>query len=145
MTAEPGPDRAASARRHFDEFPLHRFLGVTLDEQRRGFARIALATGPNTIGGVGGSVHGGVLAALVDIAMLQALFSTFGPDDEAAGTADLNITYLRPALGRRIYAEATVIKKGRQLAVTEVEIKDEEGRLCAKGRTLYAIRPKRSG
>ena len=53
---------------------------------------------------------------------------------------DLGITYLRPALGPRITAEARVLRKGRQVAVSEVEIKDAEGRLCAKGRTLYAIR-----
>jgi acyl-CoA thioesterase len=120
--------------------PLHRFLGIAIEEQRQGFARVSLTTGPNTFGGVGGSVHGGVLAALVDIAMLQAIFSTFEPRDEPAGTADLNITYLRPALGAKIFADATVIKKGRQLVVTEVSIFDEQGRLCAKGRALYAIR-----
>jgi acyl-CoA thioesterase len=138
------PDDQPSSH-HFEEFPFHRFLGVTIEEQRTGFARISLTTGTNTLGGIGGSVHGGVLAALVDIAMLQAIFSTFGPEDEAAGTADLNITYLRPALGRRIYAEATVVKKGRSLAMTEVSITDEQGRLCAKGRTLYAIRQRMAG
>jgi acyl-coenzyme A thioesterase PaaI-like protein len=29
---------------------------------------------------------------------------------------------------------------GRQLAVVEVEITDDAGRLCAKGRTIYALR-----
>lgn len=93
-----------------------------------------------TLGGVGGSVHGGLLAALVDIAVLEALFPMFEPDDQPSGTADLNITYLRPALGHRIAAEATVLRKGRQLAVAEVEILAEDGRLCAKGRCIYAFR-----
>ena len=62
------------------------------------------------------------------------------PGQEPAGTADLNITYLRPALGARIYAEGTVVKRGRQLAMIEVSILDEQDRLCAKGRTLYAFR-----
>lgn len=93
-----------------------------------------------TLGGVGGSVHGGLLAAMVDIAVLEALFPMFEPDDEPSGTADLNITYLRPAIGARIVAEATVLRKGRQLAVAEVEILSEEGRLCAKGRCIYAIK-----
>ena len=52
----------------------------------------------------------------------------------------LGITYLRQAQGKEIFAEARVIKRGRQLAVIEVEICDAEGRLCAKGRTLYAFR-----
>ena len=125
----------------FAEFPLHRLLGLTLEEVRPGFSRIRMATSPLTLAGIGGSVHGGLLAALVDIAMLEALFATFGPGSQPAGTADLNITYLRPALGPHIYAEAKVLKAGRMLCTTEVEITDENGKLCAKGRTLYALRP----
>ncbi|MCK9517963.1 MAG: PaaI family thioesterase [Dehalococcoidia bacterium] len=132
--------RSAPGAREFDEFPLHRTLGLKLEEARTGFARIRLDTSPLTLGGVGGSVHGGVLAAMVDIVMLRALFATIEPGDQPAGTADLDITYLRPALGKRIYAEATVLRKGRQLAVTEVSILDDSGKLCAKGRTIYAFR-----
>lgn len=101
-----------------------------------------MATSEFTQGGVGGSVHGGILAALVDIAMLQAQITVLGPGDIPAGTADLSITYLRPALGANIHAEATVLRKGRQLMVTEVEILDGAGKLCAKGRTIYSLRAK---
>ena len=99
-----------------------------------------MTTSSFTIGGIGGSVHGGLLAALVDIAMLEAMFPMFTPGEQPAGTADLNITYLRPAMGPRVYAEATVLRKGRQLAVTEVNIVDEDGKLLAKGRTIYSLR-----
>jgi len=127
-------------KKGFEAQPLHRFLGITLVEQRPGFARICLTKGPDTPGGIGGSVHGGVLAAMVDIVMLVAVFSELRADEEPAGTADLNISYLRPAHGKRIYADASVIKRGRQIAVVEVEISNDEGKLCAKGRTLYAFR-----
>ena len=126
----------------FAEFPLHKALGLTLEESRPGFARIGMRTSPVTLGGIGGSVHGGLLACMVDIAMLEAIFSVFDDASQPAGTADLNITYLRPALGDRVYAEATVLRRGRTMAVTEVSILDEAGRLCAKGRTIYAMRPK---
>ena len=109
-------------------------------ESRPGWARIALETSNVTLGGIGGSVHGGLLAAMVDVAMLEAQWQMFEPNEQPAGTADLNITYLRPALGNHIYAEATVLKKGRTLMVTEVSILDEAGKLCAKGRTIYVIR-----
>lgn len=104
-----------------------------------------MATSALTLGGVGGSVHGGLLAALVDIAMLEAMLPMLEPGDQPAGTADLSITYLRPALGPSVAAEATVLRKGRTLAVTEVSIFDAEGRLCAKGRTIYVIRSKTAG
>lgn len=124
----------------FNDFPLHRALGITLEEVRPGFARIRMATSDVTLGGIAGSVHGGLVAAMVDIAMLQALSAARAPGDQFNGTAELNLSYLRPALGKHIYAEATVIKKGRSLAVAEVSILDDQGKLCARGRTTYALK-----
>jgi uncharacterized protein (TIGR00369 family) len=134
------PEPFAALQERFASNVLHQHLGLTLEEARDGYARIALATNAVTLSGVGGSVHGGVLAAMVDIAMLQALIASLGPNDIPNGTADLNITYLRPSLGSRVVAEATILRKGRSLAVSEVSISDAEGRLCAKGRTIYALR-----
>lgn len=148
-TAAPGdgqphdalsPIDFARDKREFDEFPLHSLLGLTLEELRAGYARICLLTGRVTLGGVGASVHGGLLAAMVDIAMLEALVPLLQQGEKPAGTVDLNITYLRPALGARVYAAATVLRKGRTTVVTEVSITDSGGKLCAKGRTIYALR-----
>jgi len=133
-------DDLETYRREFDAQPLNKMLGITLIERRIGFGRICLSRRADTPQGIGGSVHGGVLAAMVDIAMLVAVFTQIRPDQAPAGTADLNITYLRPALGRRVYADATVVKHGRQLAMVEVTIADDDDRLCARGRTLYAFR-----
>jgi uncharacterized protein (TIGR00369 family) len=127
-------------KRYFDADPFHRSLGITVSERKPGYGKICLAKGPTTPGGIGGSVHGGVLAAMVDIVMLVAIFADLKPTEQPAGTADLSISYLRPAHGERISAEARVIKRGRQLAVVEVDITDDDGRLCARGRTLYAFR-----
>lgn len=131
-------------RRAFAEQPFHRWLGLSLEDARPGMARVRLDIGPETPRGAGDGVHGGILATLVDIAMLQALMATFAPGVRARGTADLNITYLRPATGAAIFAEATVLREGRSLSVVEVSITDSEGRLCARGRTLYATSRDRS-
>lgn len=127
-------------RTEFDNHALHKMLGIKLVERRPGFGRICLTKVPETPQGIGGSVHGGILAAMVDIAMLVAVFSDMKPGVQPAGTADLNISYLRQAHGNHIYADATVVKQGRQLSMIEVSITDDEDRLCAKGRTLYAFR-----
>lgn len=133
-------DQFQEFRQHFDRQPLNKMLGITLLERRPGFARICLNKDLQTPTGIGGSVHGGILAAMVDIVMLVALFAEIRPEEKPAGTADLNISYLRPAHGQRVFADARVVKHGRQLAMIEVEITDDENRLCAKGRTLYAFR-----
>ncbi len=140
MSARPEGADIEAYTRQFAAHPLHKTLGIRLEERRTDFARISIAPAAVTRGGVGGGLHGGVLAAMVDIVMLAALSTEQRPGQQPAGTADLNITYLRPALGQRVFAEGTVVKRGRQLAMVEVSILDSEGRLCARGRTLYAFR-----
>ena len=125
---------------NFDSMPYHKFLGITVLEQRPGFGKIVLRKDANTPGGIGGSVHGGILAAMVDIVMLVAIFAEMREGEQPAGTAELSITYLRQAHGENIYASANVIKRGRQLSLVEIDITDDEERLCARGRTLYAFR-----
>ena len=127
-------------RANFDANPYHQYLGVTVVEQKPGYGKIVLKKGETTPGGIGGSVHGGVLAAMVDIVMLVAIFAEMREGEVPAGTAELSGTYLRQAHGENIYAEGRVIKRGRQLSLVEVDITDDEGRLCARGRTLYAFR-----
>jgi acyl-coenzyme A thioesterase PaaI-like protein len=43
-------------------------------------------------------------------------------------------------IGARVYADATVAKRGRQLAMVEVAISNDAGTLRAKRRVLYAFR-----
>jgi len=99
-----------------------------------------LTTKETTPTGIGGSVNGGVLSTMVDLAAVPAVFSNMQEGSEPAGTADLQITYLRQSHGKWIDAEARVIKRGRQLCTVMVDIKDPEGVLCATGRVLYALR-----
>lgn len=134
------PDVPPHLAERFAATELHRLLGLGLLEARPGFARIELRTSPATLSGVGGAVHGGVLAAMVDIAMLFALHASLQPGDIPNGTADLGITYLRPVHGSRALADASIVRKGRSIAYAEVSILDERGTLCARGRTIYALR-----
>ena len=124
----------------FDANPFHEMLGITLVERRAGYGRIRLKRTDQTPAGIGGSVHGGVLASMVDIAMLVAMFAEMRDGEVPAGTAELSISYLRPAMAEDIYATARVVKRGRQLSHVEVDITDGEETLLARGRTLYAFR-----
>ena len=115
-------------------------LGITLVEQRAGYGRIVLTRTNETPKGIGGSVHGGVLATMVDEAMLVAVFAALREGEQPAGTAELNISYLHPAHSEKVFATANEVKRGRQLAVIEVDITDSDDRLCAKSRVTYAFR-----
>jgi uncharacterized protein (TIGR00369 family) len=131
----PPPWRAV-----FDGFPYHQYLGIEVEEARPGHARIAIPTGPKVDGGIAGSVHGGILASLVDIAMLEAVIPTLEEGEQPGGTIDLGITYLRPAMGSRITVEADVVRRGREIVCSEISIRDDQQRLCARGRVLYKVK-----
>lgn len=139
MKQPDAPDTADFFRR-FDHNPFHRYLGLTLEETRPDYARLRLTLSSQTPTGIGGSVNGGVIATMVDMAAIPAVFTGLAEGSRPAGTADLQVTYLKQAHGAWIDAEATVIKRGRQLCAVEVSIVDDSGALCARGRVLYALR-----
>ena len=56
-----------------------------------------------------------------------------------AGTADLQITYLRQPLD--YLARSLKSSSGRQLCTIQVAIVNPEGVTCCVGRVLYALRP----
>lgn len=125
----------------FDNDPFHKYLGLTLAETRDDYARIRLPITESTPTGIGGSVNGGVLATMIDMAAVPAVFTQLPVEgSEPAGTADLQITYLRQAHGKYLEAVASVVKRGRQLCTVHVDIKNDSGTLCATGRVLYALR-----
>lgn len=124
----------------FNSDPFHRYLGLTLEETAQNFARVKLKIGTNTPSGINNSVHGGVLATMIDMAAVTAVFASMRENDIPGGTADLQISYLRQAHGDWLEAKADVLKKGRQLATIQVEIMNNEGTLCASGRVLYAFK-----
>ena len=124
----------------FDSNPFHRYLGLTVAEQRKDYGRLRLQRTESTPTGIGGSVNGGVIATMIDMATIVAVFSDLAETAIPAGTADLAVTYLRQAHGAWVDAEAVVIKRGRQLCSVEVSVINDEDVLCARGRVLYAMR-----
>lgn len=124
----------------FDEHPFHQYLGLKLVEAMPDFVRLRLEKTATTPAGIGGSVNGGVLATMIDMAGVAAVFTEIRQGSQPAGTADLNVTYLRQAQGQWLDAEARVIKRGRQLCTIEVRVINDEQVLCAIGRVLYALK-----
>ncbi len=78
--------------------------------------------------------HGGILAALVDLAADWALFSRTG---RGVPTLDMRIDYHRAAMPGDLIARGRVIKWGSQFSVAEGQVLDKDGALLASGRGLY--------
>ena len=82
-------------------------------------------------------IHGGVTAALIDIAGDYALAIRSG---DLVPTIDLRIDYLRMAVETELTATARAVKMGRTLGIVDVEIQDKDGRLVAIGRGTYYVK-----
>lgn len=116
-------------------------FGAWLSEVDRGRAVVRMAVTEKTAGGAQGGVHGGVIASLVDMALVAATLTMCRQGEEMRGTAELSVSYLRPAVGEELIATCEILKKGRTLVVGDVELRNERNVLVAKGRGTYAVGP----
>jgi uncharacterized protein (TIGR00369 family) len=82
--------------------------------------------------------HGGVLAALVDLAADWAMVKRAG---RGVPTIDLRVDYHRAAMPGDLTARGTIIRWGRQFSTAEAQVFDHEGKLVASGRGTYFTAP----
>ena len=78
--------------------------------------------------------HGGVLAALIDLAADWAMVAKTG---RGVPTIDMRVDYHRAAMPGDLVATGTVIKLGSTVSSAAAEVVDTEGRLIATGRGVY--------
>ena len=87
-----------------------------------------------------GLVHGGVLAAIAEAITSMATWFAVMPEGKSAQGLSNQTSFLRPILGGTIHATARRRHRGRTTWVWEVDITDDEGRLCALVRMTIAVR-----
>jgi uncharacterized protein (TIGR00369 family) len=85
--------------------------------------------------------HGGILAALIDLAADFALVKQTG---RGVPTIDMRIDYHRAAMPGDLIARGKVIRAGSQFSTAEAEIFDLDGKLIASGRGTYFTAPPKS-
>jgi uncharacterized protein (TIGR00369 family) len=121
--------------------PFHQWLGLRLlaADATEGTATVLLPWRVEFERGTGSAQwHGGVIAALIDIAGDSALMAQLG---RALPTCDLRVDYLRPAIATDLTAHGRAVRTGRTLGLVDVSVTDTNGRLVAVGRGSYLTRP----
>jgi len=111
-------------------------LGVTDRTAEDGTATLELDATDEHLNPAG-TVHGGVLATLVDTAMGQAVRSRTGEDDVPA-TSQLTVTYLRPGRPGRLVATGRVSKQGEHLTVCEADV-EQDGSTLVHAVATFAL------
>ena len=92
-----------------------------------------------------GLVHGGVFASIAE--SITSLATWLGVHDEGLEAQGLSnqTSFLRPILDGTVHAIARRRHRGRTTWVWEVEISDDQQRLCALVRMTIAVRPAPGG
>ena len=91
-----------------------------------------------------GLVHGGVYAAMAESLASQATVAAVYDNGNIAVGLSNHTSFMRPVLEGYVNASARAVHRGSTTWVWEVELSDDQGRLCALSRVTMAVRPRRS-
>ena len=92
-----------------------------------------------------GLVHGGVYAAMAESLVSQATAIAVYEDGDIAVGQSNHTSFMRPVLDGYVHANARRMHRGRTTWVWDVELTDDDGRLCALSRLTIAVRPRPAG
>src|SRR4051812_8384860 len=134
----PGEPAGAAIMREFvPASPFARHVGLEIEslESDRARLRLPFAESVATIGDV---VHGGAVSTLVDTAAMAASWCTDEVPESLRGTTvGLSVDFLAATRGVDLVAEARVLRRGSSLCFCDVEVRDGDERLVAKGLVTY--------
>jgi uncharacterized protein (TIGR00369 family) len=123
--------------------PINRLMGIRPTEADEGSATFTIPA-TRWVTNPAGFVEIGVTACLADFALGSAIQTTV-PAGTAFALTELRVQFVRPlpADGRRVSAKATVVHRGRGLAISRTEATKEDGKLVAIGNASVLILPGR--
>ncbi|MCP3998184.1 MAG: thioesterase family protein [bacterium] len=131
-----------------DLIPFNRYLGLHADSIDENSVAVHLDMRDELVGNFQqGVLHGGVISATFDVvggmaAMISAVLREESIEDSIqrlrpASTVDLRVDYLRPGAGKRFIARGFTLRAGSRVAVTRMELHNEQDELIAVGTGTY--------
>lgn len=119
--------------------PALLLLGIEMPEAEAGRVVMTLRPGEHLYNPLG-SVHGGMIATLLDSVMGCAVHSTL-PQGRGYTTLEIKVNYLRALTERTgtVSAEGRVTQAGRSAAFAEASLTDASGRLYATASTTCLV------
>ena len=119
--------------------PYHQWLGLKVIAVGEGTIELTAAWREEwVVNPDRGYTHGGILAALVDLAADWAMVSRTG---RGVPTVDLRVDYHRAAMPGPLTIRGGIVHFGKQFSVAEASVFDNQGRLLASGRGTYLTTP----
>jgi uncharacterized protein (TIGR00369 family) len=113
---------ARQVNKAITRIPFNMLLGVKLTSVHRNGVTIECMV-RDDLKNSAGVAHGGIAAALADVAVGAALNRHFGGKRRAT-TVELKINYFRPVIEGRIFARSHLLRIGSTLCVGRVDLTD---------------------
>jgi uncharacterized protein (TIGR00369 family) len=135
-----------------EKIPFNKILGFEVETLSVSKVVVGFAMRADLIGNYFlETLHGGVISAVLDatgglsvsVSLLEKLQGE--PEEEIEkrmariGTIDLRVDYLRPGRGKTFRAVSAIMRTGRKVAVTRMELHNDEGVLVAVGTGTYIV------
>ncbi|MFQ5953258.1 MAG: PaaI family thioesterase [Candidatus Omnitrophota bacterium] len=121
--------------------PYYTLLNIKIEEVKDGYARLTMNLEEKHLQFLK-TVHGGAIASLADSAAAWATVGSAGLKAVPV-TVEMKINFLAPVESGRLIAEARIVHKGLKISLSDVEVKDNKGRLVAKSLVTYYLRSNR--
>jgi len=112
-----------------DDIPLHAFLGLEVDPGPPAVATLPLT---ERVRGAFVPLHGGLYAALADVACAAALAAEVDLSEGYPVTTDLGIRFFAQPREGPVRAEAQLVHRGRRLVGAECVVLDGLDRQLAR-------------
>ncbi len=140
-------------REIFEEsVPFHKSLGIKVINLEMGEPKLSVDMQDKFVGNfVRGNLHGGVISCLLDvIGGIVAFVDVVNRRDittsdakieqfSKMGTIDIRVDYLRPGFGSKFIASGFVLRTGNKVAVTRMELHNDDNLLIAVGTGAYVV------
>ncbi len=112
-------------------------LGIELVDVKKGWSRIKLPFDKKLVHPFG-FAHGGAVFSLADSAVAMALIGLVESNENFV-TVEMKINYLSLFTKGTLFAEGVIVHKGRNTALGETEVRNEQGALVAKASATYMM------
>jgi uncharacterized protein (TIGR00369 family) len=119
--------------------PYGKLLGLALENVEPDRVRVRLPYRAE-VTTLGDTVHGGAIAALVDVSATAAFWAHPAASPSARGTTiGFSINFISAGRGQDLIANASVRRRGKEISTGEVSVTDAAGREVAVALVTYKM------
>ena len=139
-------------RNIYTVMPFNKHLGITVLDITEDSAKISINMVDELVGNMAhGILHGGVTSSILDvvggIAVTSGMLNNLDSDDindmfkriSKLGTIDMRVDFLKPGWGETFTASSELVRLGKRVAVTRMQVHNQDEVLIAMATASYSV------